>query len=366
MSVRPIKMSLLLAVALLAGACSSGGGEVTATEGGGSGNETPTTIEGNADTDEESSDTDSTEGESNDPLGGDKEPADDDVESAGSDGEEGDPTEDPETALTEFIVGEVPVEVEKCVVTGILDDGDLFAATVGLSPSAEMTDLELDDQLALLELSVDCAGPELFGQFMAEGFAEGSGMAPPDGMSECFAAEFASSDGPPVMAGLVAVGNGVPANPKVRGPVIDALTECVPASFVTEAVVVELAADPTFEDAADLECIDLAYAEATTIEPLWAAYVDAPTDDFSDMPPEVAVAVFGPLFNCISFGAVMAAEAAADGVDLSAQSVACIDQELAGAGLFEAILAGQEPDEAVLAAAILGCLTPEELLQMTS
>jgi len=163
---------------------------------------------------------------------------------------------------------------------------------------------------------------------------------------------------------MIAVAEENPPPEVAREPLVATLSNCVPALFVTDVLVAELTSDPTFVEAADLECIEARYSGSSLLDPMWAAYIDSPSVSFSDLPPEVITAVFGPFFECVSFGAVMAAEAASDGVDLSVESVACIDAGAASLGLFEKMLTGQELDEDVVVPMVLGCLSPEELAAM--
>jgi len=56
----------------------------------------------------------------------------------------------------------------------------------------------------------------------------------------------------------------------------------------------------------------------------------------------------------------MAAEAAADGAELSEASIECIDTELADLDFLAAL--NDPAAEQLIGLAVLGCLTPEELL----
>lgn len=265
--------------------------------------------------------------------------------------------------VSSVVSGAVSPEVEACVVAGAIKNPSLLATMITSGSDTDFSQLSDDDQVTLLELAVECGGPELMASYIAEGFAESSDFDAPPGMADCFAKAISDDDGSLVMAGMIAIGEEVAPAEESKVPLVDTLTECVPASFLSSTIVTELAEDPAFVDAADTECIDAAYADDDSIRPMWVAMVDDPSAEFSELPPEVATQVFLPLFNCISFGQVVAGEAAADGLELSQTSIDCIDDEFEGLGFFETILLGEEPDAASIGGIVLGCLTPEELTQ---
>lgn len=265
--------------------------------------------------------------------------------------------------VSSVVSGAVSPEVEACVVAGAIKNPSLLATMITSGSDTDFSQLSDDDQITLLELAVECGGPELMAGYIAQGFAESSDFDAPPGMADCFAKAISDDDGSLVMAGMIAIGEEVVPAEEAKVPLVDTLTECVPASFLSSTIVTELAEDPAFVDAADTECIDAAYADDDSIRPMWVAMVDDPSAEFSELPPEVATQVFLPLFNCISFGQVVAGEAAADGLELSQTSIDCIDGEFEELGFFETILLGEEPDAASIGGIVLGCLTPEELTQ---
>lgn len=300
-------------------------------------------------------------------------PADDDAED-GTDVADGDlpaidlpdgmTEEEGQVAVASAIAGDVPPEVEDCVTRSLFSEPSLFVALIGQGENFVLTDLDFEDQVTLGEITIDCAGPELMGEFVAEGFAEGSDMEAPPEMIECFERRFVADDGALVFVGMTAVGEEVtPAEP-AQEPLIDTLTECVSGSFLATAIVDDLAAeDPTFAEAIDAECVDTAYAEdPEIIRPLWTEFVLNPQAEFTEVSPTVTASVFSPLFGCLSFGKVLQAQS--PDVDLSDATIECIDTRFAELGFFETLLAGEEPDETALQTVLLECLTSEELLQL--
>ncbi|MEM9892548.1 MAG: hypothetical protein AAF962_16920 [Actinomycetota bacterium] len=276
-------------------------------------------------------------------------------------------SEEGEQAVRQAITGDVPPEVEECVARRLLVEPGLAVALIAADANFMVTDLPFEDQVTLAEITIDCSGPELLGEFLAQGFAEGSGdiEAPPE-MIDCFERRLTDDDGPLVFVGLAAVGEEQPPEVPAQEPLIDTLTECVSGGFLATVVVDELSVeDPTFASAVDPVCVDQAYAsDPEVIRPLWTEFVLNPQADFTDVSPTVTASVFAPLFNCISFGSVLAGEFADLGVDLSQSSIDCIDVELMKLGFFETILAGGEPSEADFASVLLTCLSAAELAQL--
>ncbi|MEL7207222.1 MAG: hypothetical protein AAGK32_03155 [Actinomycetota bacterium] len=298
-------------------------------------------------------------------------PADDDTGTDVADGDlpeidlpDGMTEEEGQVAVASAIAGDVPPEVEDCVTRSLFSEPGLFIALIGQGENFVLTDLPFDDQVTLGEITIDCAGPELMGQFVAEGFAEGSDLEAPPEMIDCFERRFVADDGALVFVGMAAVGEEVTPEEPAQEPLIAALTECVSGSFLANAIVDDLAAeDPTFAESIDAECVDSAYAaDPDIIRPLWTEFVLNPQSEFTDVSPTVTTSVFSPLFGCLSFGKVI--EAQVPDLELSESTIDCIDTRMAELGFFETLLAGEEPDEAALQTVLLDCLTAEELLQL--
>lgn len=269
--------------------------------------------------------------------------------------------------VVEVVVDDVApaADADQCVLDGLVQNPDLVEAALQLEINQSVAAIPLESQLALYRLLVDCAGPELVGSEVGAGFAEGAELeVAPGELSECFGAELSGPDGPLVIAGLVAVGEELAPPPESREPLVNTLSTCVPAKLLIDFAVAELADDVTFTDALDLGCVDSSYTGEVSTAGMWEAFLDNPELEFTELDPEVTSGIFGPLFDCISLGTVIAAEAAADGIDLSAATVDCLDAEFAELDIFAKFLAGEEPDDAVLGAAVLSCLSPEELLAL--
>ena len=194
--------------------------------------------------------------------------------------------------------------------------------------------------MAVFELTSDCDTSETLGQFFSEGFAEESGEDPPPEMTECVTTALHSDDGPLIMAGFLAIEAERQPAPASRTPVIDFLTECVPASFLAETIIADAGADPQMDEAVDRACVTDAYADPALARPLWETLVDNAGFDVDQIPPETTARVFGPLFDCISFGQVIANEAAATGVTISDTSIACFDEQFVSRGYVDLAFAG--------------------------
>ena len=66
----------------------------------------------------------------------------------------------------------------------------------------------------------------------------------------------------------------------------------------------------------------------------------------------------------VAGGPIVAAEAAADGIDLSEATVDCISDAVRSSDFLDGFFTGDDPSDAELAGVIFGCLSPEELAQL--
>ena len=254
-----------------------------------------------------------------------------------------------------------PVEVEACLYGEIADDEQLLAALIS---GQDFEDLEDVEQARVASLAINCAEPGVLGDYMVDAFSEGSGIDAPDEMGDCLEGRMRGPDGEQVILGFIAVGDDRPAPESARQPLIDTMVECLPGSLFADAITSEIADDPSMADAIDEDCVAEGYEDPSITEDFWTAFVDSPDAEFEELPPEVQAQFMAPIINCLSFSSIIAAEAEADGVTLSQSTLDCIDDKIAESGLMEELFAGGEPDEAVLGAAILGCLSADELQQM--
>lgn len=278
--------------------------------------------------------------------------------------------EEADAMVASAITGDVPPEVEACVGRALLGEPTVLADILLAGDDFVVTDLAFDDQVRMAEITIDCSGPDLIGEFLAQGFTEGFADAsgtvepPPPAMIDCFTDRFGQADGPLVMVGFFAVGEDMVPDPSAQGPLVDTLTDCIPGSYLAGAALGEFAADPTLAAATDTACINTAFDDdPEALRPMWEAFVANPNSDGSDLPPEVMTAIAAPLFECISFGSVLDQEL---GGALSASSIACIDEQVAASGLLEELVSGAEPSEDALFAILIECLTPEELSQLAN
>lgn len=256
-----------------------------------------------------------------------------------------------------------PPEAEACVLGQLAGQPDLLADVLVAS---EFTDLSDADQATVVSISLGCTEPGVMAAYMVEGFNESSEFAAPDGLGDCLEGRMNGSDGEQVIVGFIAIGNETVVPEDARQPLIDTLTECMSGDLMATAITASFAEDPEMENAVDITCVEDGYNEPGVMEGFWTAMVDNPEVEFEDLPDDVKGEVVGPILDCISFGAVIATEAAADGVTLSAETITCIDDAIAATGLMDALISGEEPDEAALGAALLGCLSADELVQLAN
>jgi hypothetical protein len=263
-----------------------------------------------------------------------------------------------------------PPTIEACVVAAVAEDEVLLA---GVLDASGFSDLPVDQQVTVVGLALDCADPGALSAYMLETFNQDAAFVVPASVGDCLEAKMTGENRNEVLLGFIAMGqladgegDGVPAS--ARGPLIDTLTECFPGDVFADAVMVSAAEDPTLADAFDADCLSTAFDDPSVTAPLWTSVVDNPDLGFEEMDTTTQAAIVGPIAECISFGAAIAASAEADGVTLSDDSIACIDSELADADFLGQILASDgdtgQLDEESIGLAILGCLTSAELESM--
>ncbi|MCP3990687.1 MAG: hypothetical protein GY724_16530 [Actinomycetia bacterium] len=269
-------------------------------------------------------------------------------------------------ALAAILNDELPTDVEECVIKRVSTDPALLGALTDNGSTTDLVDLPLNDQLAVFESAVECGNPELLGQYFTDGFAEGSGAAPPPEMTECFVTAMSGGDGALIMAGFLAVGAERRPPLAARNLVIDLLTDCVPGSYLAESITVGLASNQQLAEAVDQICVTGAYADGILARPLWESLIDNPGTEIGQLPSQTTAGLFGPLFDCVSFGQVVATEAAAEGVTISEASITCFDDEFLQQGFADLAFAGGEVPEAEITEILLTCLTPDELRQLGS
>ncbi|MEM7340857.1 MAG: hypothetical protein AAF467_19525 [Actinomycetota bacterium] len=263
-----------------------------------------------------------------------------------------------------LVDNEFPPEVDQCMGAELLKQPSVALDLVTAGSNPQLDALSLDTQLAVFEILGDCAGPELLGEFFAAEFARGADMVETsDELGACFGQAATDDDGPYMMVGLATIGDDMAPRPEAQPATIDALTECVNGSVIADSLLENMTSDPTFAAAADLDCISSSYENAD-LRPLWTAFVTNPNADFDTLPADVTAPIVSPIFDCVSIGQVMAAEAAASGVTLSNETIACIDDAARSTGLMDSFLLGTEPDADEFGAIVLDCLSPEELSQV--
>jgi len=263
--------------------------------------------------------------------------------------------------LESAVSGDLTAEAEDCITSNALTDLSLSTSLVVGGDDADITDLSPEDQVRFSEIIIECSTPEALGQLLSDGFADGAGFASPPEMADCFTNALAAESGPHLLVGMASFDTDAPQPEQSKGPLVDTLTDCVPASLLSTVVT----ADPELAELADPACIEAAYGgNGDALRPLWEAMVENPDTDFDSLPPEVAAPLVEPILGCISMGKIVANEAAAGGVTLSDETITCIDVEATKLGVIDTIALGEEPDEAdeaALGLAILDCMTPEEL-----
>lgn len=151
--------------------------------------------------------------------------------------------------------------------------------------------------------------------------------------------------------------------------IVDALYECVPGDGIGSAfgaAMVEGIGPDLPPESAD--CVAAAYAERDVVESLLHMFAREPDREFEDLDPDERIELMAPLFDCVGLGTIMAAAAADSGVELSSESISCLDD--GGGDLIAAFLvyddfdlAPSEVQQDVLEL-FFDCLSAEELTNL--
>lgn len=244
----------------------------------------------------------------------------------------------------------LPPETLACVLKDLADDAELLGRINDAGGSGE--ELSFDDQVTLMESSLEC-DPEAFAELARESVGADSDI-PPE-FVDCMALEM--SDSPTVAVALAALGNEMPVPEPAQEPAIGALTKCFDAKLFLTAMVAD-DEDPLMQELLDVDCMIARLDEEDTMRQLWTEAVVGGLDSSLN---GVEEALGLQMLSCMSFGKLIASQAAADGFDLSDTTIQCMDTEAVEQGLIESMAAGEDPADAQIGAIFLGCMSPEEL-----
>ncbi len=212
---------------------------------------------------------------------------------------------------------------------------------------ATTTDLTSHQLNALAAASVDCGlvAESLSLTDLADHLAAGA---------NCMNQWLESSGGGSVLAGLASVGFGHATPAWAQGHFTSSIAACfVGASFAAE-VLDDVAADSSIGAAFDATCLANSFDASGVIYGYAAALASTP--DAAGLSISLDDAW---VLNCASVGTIVASAAAAEGVALSASTVACLDAEFRAAGLVSGIIDGTADTEAV-GLSTIACLSNEE------
>lgn len=252
---------------------------------------------------------------------------------------------------------------------GNLGDAELACFVDGAGPDAEaVTSAETEDgfealspttRLAVMASLIECS-PQINATQIADGYSAGLGSDLPPEAGECLAGAIASSpDRSAVVAGLAATRLGQGAPQASIEATTDVLVDCIGRYWVRVAIDEDIASNPEFFGAADFDCLATGTVDGELMRPLIAALVTDP-DNVDDLGPLADRGVLELVMGCVSFGQLAATQAADAGVELSPESIECIDVTIAESGLASEIAAGQT-DQTAINEVILGCMSEDEL-----
>lgn len=178
--------------------------------------------------------------------------------------------------------------------------------------------------------------------------------------TSCLNEWLASSGGGAVFTGLASISFGQSTPTWAQPHLTSSLQSCFGGASFAAQVMADVAADPTLTAAFDSQCLATSFeasgvlanvAQWLATDPVNASLSISMSDSW--------------VMSCANVGRVVAAAAAAEGVALSANTVACLDAELTSSGLASQLLAGTADSDAV-GIATISCLTNDEAAALLS
>lgn len=266
--------------------------------------------------------------------------------------------------VSEFFAADISASSEECMLEGLVDDVDLLAAIVAAGPDAELSDLGEQDQLAALELGLSCVTNDELSATIAASFDADLAAAGLVGDSaDCVSGMLTDESNPDraqLLLGLVVLSDDLSASPEQGDLLVQMMVECIAPDLLIEATLSGID-NPLLDAAIDGTCLDATIGADSYLEQFWTLFVENAHSEFEDLAPADQAIVIGPFFECVSFGTVINASAAEAGVELSNGSIACIDDAIDTGALVDSFVSGEELDESLFLAAVLPCLTADEL-----
>lgn len=172
--------------------------------------------------------------------------------------------------------------------------------------------------------------------------------------TSCMNEWLASSGGGSVFTGLAAITFDQATPAWAQPHLTSSIQSCFSGASFAAQVMANVASDPTLSAAFDAGCLASSFESSGTL----AGFAQRLAADPANATLSITMSD-GWVLSCANVGRVVAAAAAADGVALSAPTVACLDAELSSSGLAAQLLAGTADSDAV-GIATIGCLTNDE------
>lgn len=227
--------------------------------------------------------------------------------------------------------------------------------------------LPANEQLAIAEDVVGCSGVEAFGLEALGGIDLGNGVANidfvrqiPDALESCLGRQLVGEARDHILLGFVALSASEPVPTADRAATLTALAKCAPPSGAVGPLVAALVPEaPEFVQGVNPACAALGYAEDAATAAFWNQVMDEPAFSVTEgLNGAELSALFGPILDCMSLGAVIVNDAAANGVAVPPTTAQCIDDALAGTGVLIDLFTGVlDPDDSSIASVLIDCLS---------
>jgi hypothetical protein len=238
----------------------------------------------------------------------------------------------------------------RCALEAVSEDVTLLTQALLVERTSE---LGFDGNASIAVAMIDCA-PEAF----VTTTKQGSVPLFADEVPDCIV-DTLTPDDPTryeALSGLFAFGNSNAVPVEQQSPLVDLLDACMPRAALAQVFTFGSNNNPALIQALDTDCVADTFAGESS-EQLITAMVAGSGAGFNAADDD-AVTALGQLFNCVSFTTMFVASAAANGVVVSEETIACLEPQLDELDMSVVLGSGESPPEVDLA--FDECLTVEE------
>jgi len=142
---------------------------------------------------------------------------------------------------------------------------------------------------------------------------------------DCLNEQLTSGTGGRLLVALSLLGQEQPVPEPLRPSFVDAMDSCLDAEAVADLMITGVEQDPMLAGAADRDCFVDSFEGSDSVRAIWEQLASDPTQPDLALLAAESLGVEAAL-TCISAGTMVVAAAAEAGVEISEDSIACIDE----------------------------------------